>query len=111
MQSAAGLNGSIRDLIQWEAVLDSGRLITPASLKEAEQPYKMVNGKDDVFGLGFITSPVAGPGSISYGGGAASWRVKVPSRHLIVIVLTNLQGSMPESFISHIVELYVPEVH
>ena len=111
MQSAAGLNGSVRDLVRWEAALDSGKLITPASLREAEQPYKMANGKDDVFGLGFTTSPVAGPGSISYGGGAASWRVKVPSRHLIVIVLTNLQGSMPESFISHIVELYVPEVH
>lgn len=111
MQAVGGLNGSIHDLARWEAALVSGKLITPASLEEAEQPYKMADGKDDVFGLGFGTSPVAGPGSISYGGGAASWRVKLPSRHLTVIVLTNLQGSLPETLIPHIVDLYAPGAH
>ena len=55
--------------------------------------------------------PVAGPGSVSYGGGAAVWRVKVPSQHLIVILLTNLQGSLPESFIGDIVALYARQAH
>jgi len=58
---------------------------------------------EKVSGLAFLTTPVAGPGSVSCGGGAAVWRVKVPSQHLIVILLTNLQGSLPESFIGDIV--------
>jgi CubicO group peptidase (beta-lactamase class C family) len=106
MLSAAGLNGSIRDLVAWEAALDSGKLIKAESLAEMERPYKMADGKDDFFGLGFTTHPVAGPGSVSYGGGAAVWRVKVPSQLLTVIVLTNLQGALPELFIKDIVELY-----
>jgi CubicO group peptidase (beta-lactamase class C family) len=106
MLSAAGLNGSIRDLVAWEAALDSGKLIKAESLAEMERPYKMADGKDDFFGLGFTTYPVAGPGSVSYGGGAAVWRVKVPSQLLTVIVLTNLQGALPESFIKDIVGLY-----
>ena len=109
MQSAAGLNGSVHDLVAWEAALDSGKLIKAESLAEMERPYKMADGKDDFFGLGFTTYPVAGPGSVSYGGGAAVWRVKVPSQLLTVIVLTNLQGALPESFIKDIVGLYSPK--
>lgn len=37
MQSAAGLNGSIRDLIAWEMALDSGKLIKAESLLEMER--------------------------------------------------------------------------
>jgi CubicO group peptidase (beta-lactamase class C family) len=107
VQSQAGLNGSIRDLIKWEVALDSGKVIKAESLAEMERPYRIEASKDTpFFGLGFVTYPIAGPGSISYGGGAAVWRVKVPSQHLIVIVLTNLQGSLPESFIADIVALY-----
>jgi CubicO group peptidase (beta-lactamase class C family) len=107
MQPATGLNGSVHDLILWEAALESGKLISAKSLAEMERPYRMADGKDGPFGLAFITSPVAGPGSVSYGGGAAVWRVKVPSQRVTVIILTNLQGSLPESFISDIVAQYV----
>lgn len=34
--------------------------------------------------------------------------VKAPSRHLTVIILSDIEGSMPESFISQIVDLYAP---
>jgi len=111
MQSQAGLNGTIHDLINWEAALDSGKLIKADSLAQMERPYKMADGKDDFFGLGFVVYPVAGPGSISYGGGAAGWRVKVPDQHLTVIVLTNLQGAQPETFIADIVALYATKPH
>ena len=84
-------------------MLESNKLSTAKSLAEMERPYKMADGKDGHFGLAFLTTPVAGPGSLSYGGGAAVWRVNVPSQHLIVILLTNLQGSLPESFIGDIV--------
>jgi CubicO group peptidase (beta-lactamase class C family) len=111
MQSQGGLNGSIQDLIAWEASLDGGKVIKAESLAQMERPYKMADGKDDFFGLGFTAYPIAGPGSVSYGGGAQGWRVKVPSQHLTVIILTNLQGAQPEGFISDIVALYAPKPH
>jgi hypothetical protein len=83
-------------------------LMTSVDGRRMTRPYKMADGKDDFFGLGFTTYPVAGPGSVSYGGGAAVWRVKVPSQLLTVIVLTKLQGALPESFIKDIVGLYSP---
>jgi CubicO group peptidase (beta-lactamase class C family) len=106
LQSQAGLNGSIQDLIAWEAALDGKKVIKAESLAQMERPYKMDDGTDDFFGLGFTAYPVAGPGSVSYGGGAQGWRVKVPSQHLTVIILTNLQGAQPEHFISDVVALY-----
>src|SRR3984885_5935526 len=111
LQSQAGLNGSIQDLIAWEAALNGGKLVKAESLAEMERPYKMADGKDGFFGLAFAVFPVAGPGSLSYGGGAQGWRVKVPSQHLTVIILTNLQGSQPEKFMSDIVALYTPKPH
>jgi CubicO group peptidase (beta-lactamase class C family) len=110
-QPAAGLNGAIGDLIALEAALRSNTLISAASLNEMERPYRMADGKDDFFGLGFVTYPIAGPGSVSYGGGAAAWRVEVPDKKLVVIVLTNLQGALPESFISDLVGLADGEAH
>jgi CubicO group peptidase (beta-lactamase class C family) len=100
------LNGSIQDLIAWEAALDGNKVIKAESLAQMERPYKMADGTDHFFGLGFTAYPVAGPGSVSYGGGAQGWRVKVPSQYLTVIILTNLQGAQPERFISDIVALY-----
>jgi D-alanyl-D-alanine carboxypeptidase len=111
VQSQAGLNGSIQDLIAWEAALDGAKLIKAESLAQMERPYKMADGTDDFFGLGFIAYPIAGPGSVSYGGGAQGWRVKVPSKHLTVIILTNMQGALPEEFISEVVALYPPKPH
>src|ERR1700761_1941957 len=111
VQSAGGLNGTIKDLVAWEAALDGNKLIKADSLAEMERTYRRADGTDGPFGLAFTTSPVAGPGSVSYGGGAQGWRVKVPSQHLTVIVLTNLQGAQPELFLKHIVELYAPKTH
>jgi hypothetical protein len=47
---------------------------------------------------------------VSYGGGAATWRLTIPEKHLTVIVLTNLQDSQPESIALAIAALYEPSV-
>lgn len=111
MQSQAGLNGSIEDLIAWEAALDGNKLIKAGSLAHMEQPYKMADGTYDFFGLGFTAYPIAGPHSVSYGGGAQGWRVKIPSQHLTIIILTNLQGAQPEGFIPGVAAFYRPKTH
>jgi D-alanyl-D-alanine carboxypeptidase len=99
------LNGSMHDLINWEATLSEGKLLTPATLKEMTTPYKLNNGSDGDFGLAFLTVPF-GAKSVSYGGGAATWRLSYPEQHLTVIVLTNLQGVQPQNLAAHIAALY-----
>jgi CubicO group peptidase (beta-lactamase class C family) len=106
MQSSAGLNGSLHDLIALEAALAANKLISSKRLAELEHPFRMADGTDGPFGLSFVTFPIAGPGTVSYGGGAAVWRIKVPNKHLTIIILTNLQGAQPETFIADIAALY-----
>lgn len=106
MSSGAGLNGSVRDLVAFERALAAGKLIKASSLAEMTRPYKMADGSDDFFGLGFVTFPLGGEGSVSYGGGAATWRLEIPKQRLTLIVLTNLQGAQPENFIADLAALY-----
>jgi D-alanyl-D-alanine carboxypeptidase len=114
MAPAALLNGSIRDLVNWEKTLAAGTPINPSSLNEMISPYKLPDGKSGDFGLSFFTKPF-GPNvhryaMASYGGGAATWRLAIPSKHLTVIVLTNLQDSGPEELALGIAALYEPTI-
>ena len=119
------LNGSIRDLVSWEAALAQGKLVKPTSLAEMSAPYKLADGKDGTFGLAFASVPMNmfgtstatrsggafGPyATVSYGGGAATWRMAIPEKHLIVIVLTNLQGASPQGLAADIATLYEPSL-
>jgi D-alanyl-D-alanine carboxypeptidase len=113
MAPAALLNGSIRDLVNWEKALAGGKLLKASTLKEMTTPYRLRDGKGGDFGLGFVTLslPNAGPyAMVSYGGGAATWRLTIPEKHLTVIVLTNLQDSQPESLALGVAAIYEPSV-
>jgi CubicO group peptidase (beta-lactamase class C family) len=114
MAPAALLNGSIRDLVNWEKALAAGKIIKEASLNEMTTPYKLPSGKSGDFGLSFFTKSF-GPNvhryaMVSYGGGAATWRLSIPEKHLTVIVLTNLQDSGPEELALGIAALYEPSI-
>jgi CubicO group peptidase (beta-lactamase class C family) len=119
------LNGSIRDLVSWETALSQGKLLKSATLAEMAIPYKLADGKDGVWGLGYASVPmnmfgsstatksggVFGPyATVSYGGGAATWCMAIPDKHLIVIVLTNLQGTSPQTLAADIATLYEPSL-
>jgi D-alanyl-D-alanine carboxypeptidase len=104
------LNGSIRDLVNWEETMAQGNLLTEASLREMTMPYKLNNGKNGEFGLSFVIIPVGPYQTVSYGGGAAVWRFSVPEKHLTVIVLTNLQASQPQAIAAGIMAMYAPAI-
>ncbi len=111
LKPAGLLNGSIRDLVNWELTLNSGKLVSAESLALMSTPYQLKTGKEGDFGLGFLTASFGGPyKAVSYGGGAATWRISYPEKHLTVIVLTNLQDSQPEAMAAEIAALYEPDV-
>jgi D-alanyl-D-alanine carboxypeptidase len=122
---AGYLNGSIRDLVSWETALSQGKLLKSATLAEMATPYKLADGKDGIWGLGYASVPMNMFGSstatksggafgpyatVSYGGGAATWCMVIPEKHLIVIVLTNLQGASPQYLAADIATLYEPSL-
>jgi CubicO group peptidase (beta-lactamase class C family) len=119
------LNGSLRDLVNWEETLAQGKLLKIWSLTEMTKPYKLSDGKDGIWGLGYASVPMNMFGSstatksggafgpyatVSYGGGAATWSMAIPEKHLIVIVLTNLQGASPQNLAADIATLYEPSL-
>jgi CubicO group peptidase (beta-lactamase class C family) len=108
LQPAAALNASLRDLEHFETALAQGTLLKPATQHEMEQPYHLSNGKEGEFGLGFVTARAGPYATASYGGGAATWRVSIPTEHLTVIVLTNLQGCQPDHFALGVAAQYLP---
>jgi CubicO group peptidase (beta-lactamase class C family) len=123
MAPAGLLNGSIRDLVNWETALFQGKLLKSATLTEMATPYKLAGRNDGIWGLSYASVPMnmfdspAGTGSkgpfapyatVSYGGGAATWCMSIPEKHLIVIVLTNLQGAGPQYLSVDIATLYEP---
>jgi D-alanyl-D-alanine carboxypeptidase len=108
MAPAGGLNASIRDLEKWEFALSGGKILKTSSLREMTTPYRLRDGKDGAFGLGFVTGSIGPYATVSYGGGAAAWRLAIPAKDLTVIVLTNLQGSGPETLAAGIAALYEP---
>jgi CubicO group peptidase (beta-lactamase class C family) len=111
MAPAGLINATIRDLVNLEKAFDEGSLLKPETLKLMATPYKLSNGKNGAFGLGFVTLSFGGPyDSVSYGGGAATWRVSYPDRKLTVIVLTNLQGAQPNALAAKVAAMVDPEV-
>jgi len=111
MAPAGLINGTIRDLVNLEKAFDTGSMLKPETLKLMSAPYKLSNGENGVFGLGFVAVSFGGPyNAVSYGGGAATWRLSYPDRKLTVIVLTNLQGSQPHGLAAKIAAMVDPEV-
>jgi len=111
MAPAGLINGTILDLINLEKAFDNGSLLKQETLKLMSTPYKLNNGENGAFGLGFLTVSFGGPyNAVSYGGGAATWRLSYPDRKLTVIVLTNLQGSQPQGLAAKVAAIIDPEV-
>jgi CubicO group peptidase (beta-lactamase class C family) len=107
----AGLsNASLHDLVNWEKAMASGSIVTQNNLQIMATPFKMNDGSDGNFGLSFLPMKLGSLNTVSYGGGAATWRVSVPEKHITVIVLTNLQGCRPENLAIGIAALYEPEI-
>lgn len=100
-----GLNGSLDDFIAFELALGSGRLVSPGLLAEMARPVRLPDGRDGDFSAGFVLGQADGRRTVSYGGGAATWRLAIPDAGVTVVVLTNLQGSSPQTLAAEIAKL------
>lgn len=103
MASATGVWSTAADLCTYMAAHLPGdeRLLTDASKRRLQRPVQQVDGvPDGGYGLGFITSRIAGRDGVGHNGGWAGHitsTVALPDVGLVVSVLTNaIDGPAPE---------------
>ncbi len=82
------MEGSARDLLDWEMALYGGQVLTPPELAEMLGIYK-----DSGYGLGARTQTLAGQQGYGHGGslrGFVSVMYRLPEEDLDVVVLANV---------------------
>ncbi len=84
---------SLKDLSQWERALDTGRLVSAASLSRAFTPGKLNNGRVFGYGFGWELSRRCGLACVAHSGRWAGFRslhLRHPEGRFAVIILSNV---------------------
>lgn len=96
-----GVESTVNDLFQWDQALYSEKLVHRATLDLAFTPGRTTNGKvaethffeyPSAYGFGWFISSERGATVLEHGGDWSGYRthiLRVPSRHVTAIVLTN----------------------
>jgi CubicO group peptidase (beta-lactamase class C family) len=107
--TAAGLTTNAEDLAHWIIALEQHRLLKEeSSLVALWTPSILNDGKNGTWGLGWpIYARAKHSSYVPFGGAKAAFAV-YPEDDVAVVILTNLQGSMPERFIDRVAGFYIP---
>jgi len=97
LPSAAGaVCATASDLIRWQIALDSGRVISAASLRRMRTPTRLSDGTDVDYGLGTRIGSFDGHrvfGHTGSGGGFTSILQSFPDEGVTIAVLSNTDGA------------------
>ena len=101
---------SLRDLILWNEALTQRRLLKPESYNAIWTPFKLNNGTDSEYGLGWSIDRKNNRSRVRHGGslnGFKSEFVYYRGAELTVILLTNLDEAVPARIAEKVAELYL----
>jgi CubicO group peptidase (beta-lactamase class C family) len=97
--AAGAICATATDMLKWQAALDSGRVLRPASLKLMRTPTTLADATVIDYGLGTRLGVLEGHrvlGHTGGGGGFAAALESFPDDHLTVVVLVNTEvGANP----------------
>jgi CubicO group peptidase (beta-lactamase class C family) len=102
---------TLSDLIKLEAVLNGSDFLKPESRKAMWTPFKLNDGTDSIYGLGWRTEEINGVRRIGHGGnlnGFKSFYGRFVEEGLTIIVLTNLDQVDFYRFSTDIAAHYIP---
>ena len=91
--SAGSLFSTVEDMLLWNEALESGKLVKPETLQLAFTPSRLNDGREAVFGLGWMIGRYKGLREIHHGGDITGFSTEVshfPDQKLTVIVLSNI---------------------
>lgn len=99
---------TLDDLILWDAAINSKQLLSKQSYQSMWTPFKLNNGKDSVYGLGWALDgkKVRHGGSLN---GFKSEYVRYNDGELAIIILTNLDQAVPNKIADKVAGLYLGE--
>jgi CubicO group peptidase (beta-lactamase class C family) len=108
--ASGALLSTVDDLARWDAALNGGKLLRPATLKQALSARPLANGKPGPYGYGWFIGSFLGERTEEHGGGINGFSSKVlriPSAKLFVAVLTNAEGGnvSPDVLAAHAASL------
>jgi len=90
--AAGALISCIDDLARWNAAIESGHLLKPASWQRAQQSFTLSDGTPTRYGAGWIVGRVGPVATVEHGGGINGFNayvLRAPAQHLYVAVLAN----------------------
>ena len=103
--SAGSLGSSVLDLLQWQAALESHRLISKASFQKMKTPGTLNDDTKTTYAYGLAVGNMEGYTKISHGGGINGFRTQLshyPEEDLTVAVLCNTGTASPDNLESRI---------
>ena len=103
-----GIYTSVDDLTRWVAALDSSRLVSAEAQREAWTSATLIDGRQSGYGFGwFVDSTPSGVRLRHHGEtmGFTNAILRIPSRALTVVVLTNRTGGGPWDLAARIADL------
>jgi serine beta-lactamase-like protein LACTB, mitochondrial len=95
--AGGGMLSTAEDLVRFHIALDQGKLLKPDTLRQMYVPYRLADGTETRYGLGWSSwKDKQGHAWIGHSGGATggtTFLVRDPARTLAVAVLCNLQSA------------------
>lgn len=96
--AAGALCSTIGDLAKWASLLESGRVVSPASYEAMTTPGMLDNGSKLSYGYGLGVGELAGHPKIAHGGGINGFVTQLsryPADDLTIVVLANAESARP----------------
>jgi D-alanyl-D-alanine carboxypeptidase len=90
--AAGALTSTVDDLARWNAAIEHGELLKPASWKRAGTTFSLPDGTPTRYGAGWIIGRVGPVATLEHGGGINGFNayvLRAPQAHLYVAVLAN----------------------
>lgn len=95
--AGGGILSTAEDLIRFHIALDAGKLLKAQTLKEMYTPYRLADGTESAYGLGWnISKDDRGRTWIAHSGGATggtTYLLRDPARKLAVAILCNVESA------------------
>lgn len=111
IRTGAGIETTAEELARWIIALQEGRLFkAKGSLAALWTPATRTDGTPSSWALGWPLISRAEHPAVAGIGGARSAFYVYPQDDLAVVVLTNLQGAAPETFIDEVAGCFIPDM-
>lgn len=111
--AAGSIVSTASDMAKWLAAQDSERLLPKRLWEEARKPALLTDGKPTNYGFGWVIGRMNGIPTLEHGGGIpgySTYVVRVPSKRIAAVVLTNSEGGDPETVAAQILEAAEPSL-